>query len=200
MFKPVRSSISALIASGLLAASAALWAADPMPPDNKTTGAAVIPGTGAATQPSLSPEAKDFIAKAAKGNMGEILLGEMAVQRSSSEEVRQFGKQLATDHQQANRRLVPIAAANDVPWPPEMKESDQQVTNKLRDLSGKSFDEKIVQEAIKDHEKDIKTYQEMAAKVEDEQLRQYIQMTLPVLEKHLEQARALAESSNQASR
>jgi putative membrane protein len=169
-------------------------------PDAATSEIAVAPERRGDAEQPLSEEEKDFIVTAAEGNMAEIFLGAMAIERSGDEEVRRFAETLADHHRQANRELVPIAELHDVEWPSELKESHQQLSHELRDLSGRSFDERFVAETVKDHEKDVETYRQMAEKVEDDRLRQYIETTLPIINAHLEQARALAPSDDQASR
>jgi putative membrane protein len=194
------------VSFGLLLGSTAAGAADEQAgvrsalPNTGTPEAAVASGSQAGAREPLSEEEKDLIVTAAEGNMAEIFLGAMALERSENEKVRRFAETLADHHRQANRELVPIAELNNVQWPSELKDSHQQLSHELRGLSGKSFDERFVAETVKDHEKDVETYRQMAEKVGDDRLRQYIQTTLPIINAHLEQARALAQPDDQASR
>ena len=69
--------------------------------------------TGAAS-PTISPVAltapeKEFLANAARGGMLEVQLGNMAAQKASSNDVKQFGESMATDHSQLGQKLQPVS-------------------------------------------------------------------------------------------
>lgn len=145
----------------------------------------------ASAQGSLSEKDQKFIEKAAEGNMAEVALGDIAQQKASSDQVRQFGQRMVQDHGQANEKLKPIAQAKGVQWPEQLKDKHQELADKLSQLSGKEFDKKYMEEMVKDHEKDVEKYEKMAEKVEDQDLKQYIESTLPILREHLELAKQI---------
>ena len=85
----------------------------------------------------LSAQSRDFVTKAAKGNAGEILLGEMASQRAGSPQVQ--------DHGAANERLKPIATAIDFDCPSTGKKQQLEIAEQLSSMSGPQFDQKYTQ-------------------------------------------------------
>jgi putative membrane protein len=186
----------ALFAGSLIAAASALGATQALAQDT-TGGAIVVPGTGGpvtTTRGSLSQESQDFITEAAKGNLGEVVMGTRAQNITENQEIRQYGLKLVEDHSAANQQLKPIAEANAIPWPEQPTEEHQKLEQELSKLSGEEFDKKFMEEMVKDHEKDVEKYEKMAEKVEDEQLKEYVQATLPVLKEHLEMARKIEKS------
>src|SRR5262245_53462471 len=63
--------------------------------------AAASPYASPAGSPvALTSSEKDFMTNAARGGMLEVQLGNMAAQKASSPEVKQFGERMATDHGQ----------------------------------------------------------------------------------------------------
>jgi putative membrane protein len=184
-----------LLAGSLIAAAGTLGAGQALAQDT-TGGAIVVPGTGGpvtTTQGSMSKESKDFITEAAKGNLGEVVMGTRAQNTTENPEIRQYGLRLVEDHSAANQQLKPIAEANGVEWPEKPTEEHQKLEQKLSKLSGKDFDKKFMEEMVKDHEKDVEKYEKMVEQVKDEQLKEYVQATLPVLKEHLEMARTIEQ-------
>ena len=194
--------VTSILTASLLVASTGMRAAED-PPEGEVTvstpstasGAGAKEGVSPAVVPSASEQGHKFIGEAARGNMAEIRLGELAQQQADSAEVREYGARLAEDHRQANEKLLPIAQNNDVAWPIELKVEDQQLVDRLSELSGNQFDEKFMKASLKAHEKDVQKYEKMAGKIEVNELDQYVQETLPVLRDHLARAREIAGQS-----
>lgn len=67
--------------------------------------------------------------------------------------------------------------------------SCNRIKGRYRALSDGGFDRKYIAEMVKDHEKDVKTYEKMSKEVTDVQVKQYMETTLPVLKEHLQMAR-----------
>lgn len=174
---------TAALAGGLLALSAALWA----------TGGAAQDATAAAGG-TMGDAVRSFVTEAAQGNLGEVVLGARAQQRASSAEVRQYGLTMVDDHHKANRELIPIAEANDVDWPSGIPDFHQQLMDKLKGMSGREFDRTYITAMVEDHRKDIEKYEQIRNKVQDEELKRYVEMTLPILKDHLERARQIAQA------
>jgi predicted outer membrane protein len=53
---------------------------------------------------------RDFVIKAATGNLVEVKLGEIAQQKASASDVKQFGQHMVDDHGKANDAQSPCAA------------------------------------------------------------------------------------------
>lgn len=197
--------VTTLVTSGMLSVSSGLWAAEyeagsTTTTTTTTTGATATSGAGAQAQETLSDEGRKFVTEAAKGNMGEIRLGETAQQQAESQEVREFGQRLVEDHRKANEQLRSIATANHIPWPTSIKEEHRELATTLTDLSGQRFDQKFMQEMVKDHQKDVEKYEKMTNQIQDQQLEQYVQDTLPVLQQHLQRAQEIQGSLGQTQR
>ncbi|HLH08429.1 MAG TPA: DUF4142 domain-containing protein [Terriglobales bacterium] len=60
-----------------------------------------------ASSKKLSPSDKAFVTKAAEGGLAEVELGQLAQQKAESQQVKDFGQRMVTDHTKANDQLKP---------------------------------------------------------------------------------------------
>lgn len=145
-----------------------------------------------AAEKGVSSKDKDFVKKAASGGMMEVQLGIMAQQKASSEDVKNFGKKMETEHGKANDELKNIAEQKKLTLPTEMERKHKSMVKKLGDVSKTEFDKEYMKEMVKDHKKDIEEFREAGNKVQDPELKAWIGKTLPILEEHLKMAKETA--------
>jgi putative membrane protein len=131
-----------------------------------------------------------FIKKAIEGNLAEVAVGQLAQQKGSSDGVKNFGRQLETDHSDANQKAMNVASSLSVTPPPEPSKQQKETYQKLSKLSGAAFDREFIKEAVADHKKDIAEY-EKEAKRQNDPAASYANETLPALHKHLQTAPSL---------
>ena len=146
-------------------------------------------GPAPASAKEAAPRAQQFLADAIKGNNSEILLGELATRRGSTEGIRQYGETLQRDHGKAKENAVRVARLEGWDVPSGVKPDAQRLAKTLQGLSGKDFDREFLRHMILMHREDISKY-ENAAKLGGK-VGAYAQQTLPDLRKHLEIAQRL---------
>ena len=142
---------------------------------------------------SLSPEGQQFVKKAAAGGAAEIKLSELANDRASNAKVKDFAKQMVTDHTKANDELKPIAQADKIPWPNKLEGESEVAYKQLSKLSGKKFDAEYIKVMVSDHDKTVQAFEEASSKVKNPTLKAFIDKTLPVLRQHQEHIHALQQ-------
>jgi putative membrane protein len=153
--------------------------------------------TGAAS-PTSSPIAaltapeREFMTNAARGGMLEVQLGNLASQKASSNDVKQFGEHMATDHSQLGQKLQQLASNLGVTLPQDLKPEQQNLVSRLEKLSGKAFDREYIKEMVNDHVKDISEYERAAGQATNPDIKQFVSEALPTLRDHLKMARELA--------
>jgi putative membrane protein len=157
-----------------------------------TTSAAFCVGVQAE---SLSPEDQQFVKKAAAGGSAEVKLSELANDRGSDAKVKDFAKQMVTDHNKANEELKPIAEANKIPWPNRLEGESEIAYKQLAKLSGKKFDAEYIKVMVSDHDKTVRAFEEASSKVRNATLKAFIDKTLPVLRQHQEHIHALQQEA-----
>lgn len=139
-----------------------------------------------------------FALKAAQGGIAEVKLGQLALEKASSPAVKSFAQKMVDDHSKANEELRSAAAKDRMTLPNTMNAKDQELYNKLSDISGPAFDRAYMKAMVKDHEGDIKEFQNEANKGANPDIKSFASITLPILQQHLELAKS-AEQNLSAS-
>src|SRR5437762_1737658 len=91
-----------------------------------TNSAAGMTSSSKATASNLASDDRKFIEKAAQGGMAEVQLGQLAAQKASSDQVKQFAKKMVDDHGKANDQLKQIASAKGVTMPTDLDSSTKR--------------------------------------------------------------------------
>lgn len=143
---------------------------------------------------SADEEDKEFLKEAISADLAEIQLGRLAEQRGQSQEVRDFGRTLVDDHEDALEDAREAAADEGVTPPQQPSPEAQQMYQRLSQLSGAEFDREFVRHMAMDHEKDIAKFEKQASRRtagDESEATEHAKDTLPDLEKHLEIAQSI---------
>ena len=199
MHKPVLRTLPVVVALALGSGWAAAQSASSSAANsNGSSSSSASPqGTSARSSQKLSHADKEFIEDAAKGGMAEVQSGKLAAEKASDPAVKEFGNRMVQDHTKANEELQQLAQSKGVKLPDKEKFMDRHEASKLQKLSGPDFDREYSQHALKDHQKDVKKFQEAANKLKDSDLKAWAQKTLPVLQEHLAMAQKLPANNGE---
>jgi putative membrane protein len=128
---------------------------------------------------------------AAQAGMAEVMLGNLALQKSANDEIKRFAQKIVDDHTAAGNELKDLAATKGATLPTELSAKQKTIYDKLDGLSGAEFDKEFVKVMVKDHEKAVGLFQKQADKGIDAEVKAFAAKTLPVLQGHLEMAKAM---------
>jgi len=134
----------------------------------------------------------NFLKRAAAGGLAEVELGQLAVQKASNEQIKQFGKRMIDDHSKANEELKNIAAQEHVTLPSKPDMKDRATRDQLEKLSGAEFDQAYMSDMLKDHKKDLAEFERASKTAKNPAVKSFAEQTLPVLREHLNQAEQIA--------
>jgi len=166
------------------------------PKSTETTGS----GTNAAANKSgLSAMDQHFMKEAAEGGLAEVELGNLAAQKASSSEVKNFGERMVQDHTKANDQLKQIASNKGVNLPSQPSHAQMAEKKKLEKLSGTQFDKAYMDAMLKDHKKDVADFQRESQSGKDPDLKSFASQTLPTLQEHLKQAQSVTPTASRSS-
>jgi putative membrane protein len=129
-----------------------------------------------------------FMKEAAAGGMAEVEMGQMAADKASSPEVKEFGQRMVKDHSQANDQLKQIAMQKGVTLPSSPSAKDEMTKKRLSNMSGDAFDQAYMKDMLKDHKADIAAFEKESTNGKDPDVKQFASQTLPTLKDHLKQA------------
>ena len=112
-----------------------------------------------AQQPQGSPGAdKMFVKEALEGGMMEVQAGQLAVQKATRDDVKQFGQKMVDDHTKLGDNMKQVAQQLGVKLPDTPSKKDQAMLAKLQALSGDQFDQAYIKMMVKDHKKDLSDF------------------------------------------
>ncbi|WP_296257218.1 MULTISPECIES: DUF4142 domain-containing protein [unclassified Pseudomonas] len=136
----------------------------------------------------------DFVEDASAKGVAEVEAGKLAQEKGTAADVKSFADMMVKDHTAANNKLEAIANEK------KLKVSDSaQLLDKTKAMilelrSAKSFDQAYANNQVKAHEATIALFKDEADNGKDADLKAFAKETLPKLEKHLEDAKALAKA------
>ncbi len=135
-----------------------------------------------------------FVKKALSGGMMEVEIGSLAAANAKSQRVKDFGAMMVADHGQAGNELKQMASGNSIEVPTAMMPEHQAHVDMLKNRTGAAFDKAYMDMMVKDHQKDIADYTKASQELSVASYKDFAGKTLPVLEKHLDSARAVQKS------
>ncbi len=131
-----------------------------------------------------------FLQDAVHTESTEAQIGQLAVQKSSSDGVRKLGQMLIDDHANSGQEATRLASTLQVSLTVNPSDDQEATYRALSGLSGASFDNAFVNAVIKSTNTAIDKYQAQAQSG-DGAVATYADKTLPLLERHLQMARML---------
>ncbi len=161
-------------------------------------GAEPMPGTASSGSPGAQPSMADqaFIRQMFESDAVEVQLGQMAQEKSQSDDVKQFAQKMVENRKRLDDQLTPLAKRLDVSQPKGPDKKSKQEIAKLQTLSGPQFDEEYIRTIEKAHEKDVKNFKQAAGTAQDPSVQRTAQADAPVIEQHLQAIQKLAQAHN----
>jgi putative membrane protein len=147
------------------------------------------PGVPAPHQPNDNDRL--FVHAATIGGKAEAEFGQLAEQKGHSQAVKNFGRQMVTDHGKANQQLMQLAQAANIPQPGQLDDEHNAMQNQLEKLAGPEFDLAYIRGQIADHQKTAQLVEWEIGSGQDPQLKGFASQILPVVLHHLEMASAI---------
>jgi putative membrane protein len=138
-----------------------------------------------------SPDAT-FYKAAARGGLSEVELGNLAQERSTDPQVKDFAAMMVKDHSAANQRLQTLASSKQVSLPSSGGTAENATKTKLEELSGSAFDKSYISSQLKAHTDTVALLKKEISTGQDAQAKAFAESILPTVQSHLSAVRALA--------
>ena len=135
-----------------------------------------------------------YLRQMAQANMAEVEAGKLGASKASSDEVKKFAQHMVDDHSKALSENRSLAKSKKVQAPKTPMKKHQEAKKKLESTPGAGFDKAFMQQMVKDHQDALKLHQDAARNAKDKELKAAAEKGVPVIEKHLEDAKRISAS------
>jgi putative membrane protein len=159
---------------------------------------ATAAGAASAADTGLSASDRDFMNKAAQGNLMEVQAGKLAAQRALDPAIKSFADKMVSDHSAANDTLKSLADSKQMPLADSVSPEEHDSLGKLEGLNGTEFDKAYSQMMVKDHTTDVSEFEKALKKAKDPDVKAYAEQTLPTLRHHLMMANRLSSAAKKS--
>jgi putative membrane protein len=150
----------------------------------------------AIAQSNASDDDKKFVDAALKGGMSEVDLGNLAVKKGASDDVKMFGQKMVDDHTKLGDKMKAVAGQIGVTPPSMTGPSNMALKAKLEVLSGDAFDKAYISAMVKGHEEDLKDFKKEVAEGTSPAVKGAAREGEVVITHHLTMIRKIAQTHN----
>ena len=143
---------------------------------------------------TLNDYDKYFIQQAAYANLAEINTGSIAATHGNSDSVISFAHMMVSDHTQAEAGLDSLSASLNLQLPVTPDSAHQAMAIQLNTLYGYVFDTTYTGSQIRDHMNTVLLSNSEVALGNNQQLINYVNKYLPLIQMHLQEAQTIQGS------
>jgi len=151
-----------------------------------------IAGASVSWSQDIVKKVPEFIVQMADARIMDREEGRLAASLGTTQAIRDYGSQMVKDQDALLVKLKQLAASKNITLPDAISEKKSKQLLKLSALTGKPFDRKFLKMIKADHKRDIKKFTK-ALQFDDPDTRQFAESNLPLLQQHLQQAKALCK-------
>lgn len=145
------------------------------------------------------PEAmmdKAFVHEALEGGMAEVQLGQLALEKSSNPDVKQFAQKMVDDHTKLGTEMKQVAQQLGVKPPDKPSSKAKSTMTKLQALNGDAFDKAYIKDMVKDHQQDEKEFKQAGLNTSNPALKDVISQGAQMIGQHLQLIEQIAQKNN----
>jgi putative membrane protein len=139
---------------------------------------------------------KMFVKKALQGGLAEVQLGQLTLQKSNNDQVKQFAQRMIDDHTKLGEQMKPVAQQLGVSEPDGISKKDKSTIAKLQGLSGPAYDQAYIRDMVKDHKQDLSDFQTEASSGQDQTVKDAANQGSKVIAQHLQMIQQIAKDQN----
>ena len=173
--------VTAGVCAGLLFVGSVSFADTSSPPTTQTPRAD-------------APGDKDFLVRALRVNQLELLLGQMALKRGTTAEVKATGEKMVQKHTELGRQLSALAQIAPKAGAPKLSADQQSTLVRLASLSGDAFDQFFKDVVEMGHVQELTMYRDEISHAADPRLRALVRGRVATLQQTVAKANAMNAS------
>jgi putative membrane protein len=145
-------------------------------------------------------KAPNFVTLVAASDMFEVQSSKIALQRSTDAGVKRFAQMMIEAHTKTTAKLKSLIAGESDLSPPTALPSDLQAKlDTLGSVSPADFDKTYLDDQVDGHQSTLNVMQRYAKDGDQEPLKQFAADTAPIVQQHLDKAKALRDALDKSS-
>jgi putative membrane protein len=137
-----------------------------------------------------------FVHDTLEGNDAQVEMSRLAQQKSSSDDVKQFGEKMVQIHTELGNQLAPAAKELGMNAPDGPSKKAKKEIERLQALSGPDFDTEYILAMAKQQQHDLKEFKDEAQSGQTANIQQAAKQDEPVLAEHYQVLEKLAQAHN----
>jgi putative membrane protein len=171
------------------------------PANPATPGSPGYPGAGQGPEGapgSMSQSYADqaFVSKTLSNSSAEAQMSQLATEKSTSTDVKQYSQNMVKIHSELAQQLQPVAKMLGVKSNPKPDKKDKKEIAQLKTLNGASFDQAYIKAMVNDQKHDVKSFKSEETAAQSPTIKKAAQIDEPVLSQHLQVLEQLAQNHN----
>jgi len=141
----------------------------------------------------------EFVVKAYDASRFEVMAGELAKTKATSQQVKDLAMQVVKDHSMINSELKSLASKNNITVPEKISDKLQKKYDNLNEKTSEDFDKDYLKDVVREHKDEIDLFEKQAEKGEMESIKSWASGKIPTLQKHLEKAESVLDNIREVS-
>jgi putative membrane protein len=154
--------------------------------------ALVAAGGPVGAQPQLSDQDRQYLVQAHQGNLAEIAAGRLAQTKGASQQVKDIGALLVTDHTRLDTAVQQVSSAAGVQLPATPNAEQQAMQAKLENASPGEFDATFITGQLQAHAKTMRLGQTELDAGSSAEVKKAAADAAPVIQAHHDRLSAAA--------
>jgi putative membrane protein len=141
---------------------------------------------------------KLFLQQALEGSRAQIQLGHLALEASNDPQIKGFAQEVVDDYLTMIEKMKPAARYLGFEMPAALPKSGMKSVERLKSLSGDSFDRAYIEDMLKESQKDVADFKREAASTDNPPLRQLVEQDEEIIAGHLKDIQEIAKAKGLA--
>ena len=156
-------------------------------------------GAAGAQADAVNDQDKTFLKSQQETNLAEISLGKVAIERATSEKVRELATKLVSDHEQVSDLNRALSSKLGLPIPDQPSAEQQATAEKVKSQTGAAFDAAYVAAQVEGHTKSVAAAQKQISAGSHPEVKAFATEYLPKAQMHLQHSQAAQSQGGSAA-
>lgn len=127
-----------------------------------------------------------FVVDATSASFDEVSIADVALNKSSNEDIKKLAQMLKDDHSAMITDLNAVASKKMITVPSVASAGAGEAAKKLTDTDMKNFDKAWLNKVEEMHEKSVRKYEDASSNATDAEIKSWFSATLPKIKGHLD--------------